>query len=376
MDAPAVRAALAAHEAVFARLSDAASVDYPAVWAAKQAVLSAAFSAFEQAAGDGFIAERQDFAAFIAEGGAELSRFAAFEAISAAEPGKPWQQWPEGLREAEPAAVAAAIARHPSQVRFAQFQQWLADRALAAVAGATGLGLGLYRDLAVGAAPDGAEAWACQDVLASGVSIGAPPDPFSADGQVWHLPAPDPLGLKRDGYRRFAHLLRANMRHAGALRIDHAMGLARLFLVPDGAAGREGAYVAYDLAEQLGVLALESQRARCLVIGEDLGTVPEGFRERMDAAEILSYRVLWLECDEKGFRRPQDYPVKAAACVGTHDLPTLAGWWEATDIAELWRSGWSRPMKPKGCSAVATPRMACWQPSWRRPTCRSTRMDR
>jgi glycogen operon protein len=239
------------------------------------------------------------------------------------------------LREAEPGAVARFAASRPTEVRFAQFQQWLADRAFADAAGATGLGIGVYRDLAVGSAPDGAEAWACQDVLASGVSIGAPPDPFSTEGQVWNLPAPEPLAMKRDGYQRFTHLLRANMRHAGALRIDHAMGLSRLFWVPDGAAGHEGTYVAYDLAEQLGVLTLESQRARCMVVGEDLGTVPEGFRDGMDDAGVLSYRVLWLERDGQAFRRPRDYPANAASCVSTHDLPTLAGWWEASDIDEM-----------------------------------------
>jgi 4-alpha-glucanotransferase len=330
-----VRAILASHEALFAKLNRAEAVDYPAVWGAKRDVLRAAFDAMERTDGAAFATERADLSAFIADGGDALARFAAFEAISADRRGKPWPDWPQGLRAAEPGAIANFIASHAADVRFAQFQQWLADRAFAGAARETGLGIGFYRDLAVGAAPDGAEAWACQDVLASGVSIGAPPDPFSADGQVWGLPAPDPLGLKRDGYARFAHLLAANMRHAGALRIDHAMGLSRLFWVPDGAGAKDGAYVAYDLAEHLGVLALESRRARCMVIGEDLGTVPEGFRETMDRAGVLSYRVLWLERDGETFRRPQDYPANAAACISTHDLPTLAGWWTASDIDEL-----------------------------------------
>ncbi|MGL5115874.1 MAG: 4-alpha-glucanotransferase, partial [Beijerinckiaceae bacterium] len=184
-----------------------------------------------------------------------------------------------------------------------------------------------------------AEAWAGQERFATGVSIGAPPDPFSPVGQVWNLPAPDPMALKRDGYRAFGRMLAANMRHAGALRIDHAMGLSRLFFVPDGASATDGAYVAYDLAAQMAVLALESMRARCLVIGEDLGTVPEGFREAMEQANVLSYRVLMLEREGEAFKPPASYSSAATACIGTHDLPTLAGWWAATDVAEMHAMG-------------------------------------
>lgn len=333
-EAEPVRAVLAQHESLFERLSSAGMVDYPVIWQAKRAVLASAFEVLE-AAGNGMLqAERADFSAFLEEGGEELARFAAFEAIGEGQHGTPWRQWPEGLHAADPGAIAKAAKAHGRGMRLAQFEQWMADRALARAAKEAGLSLGFYRDLAVGAAPDGAEAWACQDVLANGVSIGAPPDPFAAEGQIWHLPAPDPLGVRQDGYKRFAHLLAANMRHAGALRIDHAMGLSRLFWVPDGASAREGAYVAYPFSEQLGVLALESQRARCIIVGEDLGTVPEGFREAMDRMGVLSYRALWLERDGPAFRQPRDYPVSAAACISTHDLPTLAGWWLETDIDE------------------------------------------
>ncbi|MBL8589819.1 MAG: 4-alpha-glucanotransferase, partial [Methylobacteriaceae bacterium] len=197
-----------------------------------------------------------------------------------------------------------------------------------------GLWLGFYRDLAVGAAPDGAEVWATQDRLIAGASIGAPPDPFSAAGQIWALPPPDPLAMQGDGLAGFEALLAANMRHAGALRIDHVMGLARLFLVPDGAAASEGAYLAYPFEEALAVVALASRRAGCLVVGEDLGTVPEGFRDRLAAADVLSYRVLWFERDADGFAPPAAYPAKAMACASTHDLPTLAGWWSGQDIDE------------------------------------------
>ena len=222
-------------------------------------------------------------------------------------------------------------------VDFALFCQFVAARQLAAAAErarAAGLEIGLYRDLAVGAAPDGAESWSRQHELASGVSIGAPPDPFSAQGQTWHLPAPDPIAGAREGWLGLAALYGANMRHAGLLRIDHAMGLTRLFLIPDGATPAEGAYVGYPVDDLVGQIALESQKHRCMVVGEDLGTVPDGFRERLTGANIPGMRVLWFERDGLNFHPPADYPPLSVACATTHDLPTLAGWWQGADIAE------------------------------------------
>jgi 4-alpha-glucanotransferase len=234
-------------------------------------------------------------------------------------------------------AVRTFAGAHSGRVRFHQYLQFLTDAQLLWAAGrarAAGLELGLFRDLAVGAASDGAENWARSGELAEGAWIGAPPDPFAAEGQNWHLPPPLPLRLARDGYAGFAALLAANMRHAGALRIDHAMGLTRLFWIPEGGTGADGAYVAYPLDDLLGQVALESVRARCMVVGEDLGTVPEGFRQVMTEADILSYRVLLLERDGIGFKPPSTWPARAVACVTTHDLPPLAGWWEGADIEE------------------------------------------
>jgi glycogen debranching enzyme GlgX/4-alpha-glucanotransferase len=292
-------------------------VDYKRVGGVKRWVLKAAFNAGG--------ADDPAFNAFMAAGGETLRRFATFEAIAEVQRSTQWQRWPQELRHPEAPGVAGFAAAHADRVRFAGFLQFMADRQLATAARGSGLSLGLYRDLAVGAAPDGAEAWRRQDALLTGVSIGAPPDPFSAGGQVWSLPPPDPLAMA---------LLAANMRHAGALRIDHAMGLQRLFLVPEGAAPSDGAYLAYPLQDLLGQLALESHRASCLVIGEDLGTVPEGLPAKLAATEVFSYRVLWFERDGSAFRPPARWPSRAAACVSTHDLPTLAGWWEAADIAE------------------------------------------
>jgi glycogen operon protein len=331
LDTPAARALLDTHAAELAALSAAPSVDYPRVWALKRAVLETAFVAFDEPTSS------TEFESFKAYGGATLERFAAFQAISESRGGEEWGRWPAELRDASHPGVTAFARANPRAVRFQTWLQFAADQQLAAAAkGAreAGLSLGFYRDLAIGTAPDGAEAWATARELAPGMSIGAPPDPFSAGGQIWHLPPPNPWRLREGGYRNLAGLLGANMRHAGGLRIDHVMGLARLFWVPDGATGAEGAYVAYPLADMLGELALESVRANCFVVGEDLGTVPEGFRDRLAKANVLSYRVLWFERDGTGFIPPKHYPAQAVACVSTHDLPTLAGWRDGADITE------------------------------------------
>jgi glycogen operon protein len=253
-------------------------VDYSAVWARKRAVLQAAFtSAADDVVPDG------------------LRRFATFEAIAEVLGTPHWQAWPTELRHPESAAVAAFARAHRDLVRFHAFLQDLAESQLRAAAGSAardGLSLGFYRDLAVGAAPDGAEAWSAQDTLMHGVSVGAPPDPFSAQGQIWCLPPPDPVAMRRDGFQAFNDLLVANMRHAGALRIDHVMGLRRLFVVP------------------------------------------EGMSAALAARTILSYSVLWFERRDGHLRRPGEWRRLAAACVSTHDLPTLAGWWAGADIAE------------------------------------------
>ena len=271
----------------------------------------------------------------MAEESDALESFAAFQAISETRPGTPWRDWPATLREAGGAGVRAFAAAHADRVRFHKYVQWLCARQLAgAAARAAGLPFGFCRDLAVGAAPGGAEAWANADLLAHGAFVGAPPDPIAPQGQVWGLPPFDPHRLRAEGYRSLTALVAANMRCAGALRIDHVMGLARQFWVPAGADGADGAYVAYPLQDLLGELALESVRARCLVIGEDLGTVPEGLRETLAANQVLSYRVLPFERRGASFKPPQDYPPLAWACVSTHDLPPLAGWWAGLDIDE------------------------------------------
>ncbi len=296
-------------------LSAKHDVDYPAVWAFKAPKIAAHFADFEEAARrDPDSPAAGDFASFVAQGGERLRLFAEFEARD-------------------------RLGREPDErdLSLIFFEQWLCDRQFARAAArgrAAGLSLGFYRDLAVGAAPDGGEVSAETGLFLRGVSVGAPPDPFAEGGQVWGLPPPDPLAMARGGYEAFAGLLRANMRHAGALRIDHVMALARLFVAPKGAPALHGAYLAFPLDDLVGQLALESQRAQCLVVGEDLGTVPQGFREKMAEADVLSYRVLWFERRGEDFAPPSDYPRKAVACASTHDLATLGGWRQGADIDE------------------------------------------
>jgi glycogen debranching enzyme GlgX/4-alpha-glucanotransferase len=312
-----------------------AAIDYEAVWGVKRIALQCRFAAFLRARvarpADPLFAE---FDAFVAAGGENLFRFAVFEAIHREREGQYWREWPAALRDADPAALAAKAAERDYDVRFAEFCQWLADRQLGKAARASGLDIGLYRDLAIGSAPDGAESWSRAAELGIGASVGAPPDPFSASGQNWCLPPLDPIAGARSGWKGFRELLAANMRHAGMLRIDHAMGLTRLFVIPEGAKPAQGAYVAYPVDELIGQIALESQRNRCMVVGEDLGTVPDGFRDKLTRADISGLRVLYFERNGVGFADPTDYPTHSVACVTTHDLPTLAGWWQGADIAE------------------------------------------
>ncbi len=238
--------------------------------------------------------------------GRSLADFAVFEALHEhflREGGEfSWHSWPAAMRDPRSADVAEFARDHADRVMFFQYLQWIADRQLghAAASGReAGLAIGLYRDLAIGANPHGAEAWADNELVAAGASIGAPPDPLSRSGQNWGLAPFNPLVLRRRGFAPLIAALRANMRHAGVLRIDHVMGLRRLYWIPSGSEATSGAYVEYPFEEVLRLLALESRRHGCAVVGEDLGTVPDGFRETMQAAGVLSYRILAFERRER-----------------------------------------------------------------------------
>jgi 4-alpha-glucanotransferase len=193
--------------------------------------------------------------------------------------------------------------------------------------------IGLISDLAVGMDPGGSHAWSRQNDILAGLSIGAPPDLFNPRGQDWGLTTFSPRALVTGGFAPFLATVRAALRHTGGVRIDHAMSLARLWLLPEGAEPADGAYLTYPLTDLLRLLALESQRHQAIVIGEDLGTVPEGFRETLETAGLHGMRVLWFERNEHRFVKPETWDGSAVAMTSTHDLPTTAGWWHGTDIA-------------------------------------------
>ena len=313
-------------------------IEYSAVWALKNTALQALFTSMQRAMRDQADSSIvHEFADFVRTGGESLRLFATFQVITEMHANGAWTTWPNALRSAHRIEVEAFAAQHAGRVRYHEFLQWLCERQLAATAlraRDNGLTLGLYRDLAVGAAPDGAESWANATQLARDVAIGAPPDPLAPGGQVWNLPPPNPLAWPEHDYASFRQALAANMRHAGILRIDHVLGLARLFWVPAGGKAIDGAYVAYPTEDLLGHLALESQRQQCAVIGEDLGTVPDGLREKLADNGMLRYQVMLLEREGNAFKSPAGYSANAAACASTHDLPPLAGWWQAADIRE------------------------------------------
>ncbi len=314
-----------------------AFVDYPAIVKLKQNVLEILFESFHRNHGTKGKEDdrKRDFMRFQEQGGEPLHRFSIFEALSEHFDGKPWQDWPKSYREPESKAVAKFANENRKRLLFFQYVQWQADRQLAraqARARESGVSIGLYRDLAIGAAPDGAEAWSAQDVVVQDASVGAPPDPFNMLGQDWGTPPLHPHRMYEQAFEPFIAIVQSNMRHAGALRIDHVMGLMHLFWIPAGELPAAGAYLKYPFEEMLAIVALESRRNRCLVIGEDLGTVPEGFRERMAAANVLSYKVLYFEKDGDRFKTPAEYPDLALACISTHDLATLSGFWSDADI--------------------------------------------
>jgi 4-alpha-glucanotransferase len=262
------------------------------------------------------------FDAFCKEQGADLDRFAVFCAL--AEHFKSgWHNWPEQYRHPADAAVSQFAAENAARVRFHTWLQWLLDVQLAHSA----KHLELMQDLPIGVDPDGADAWAWQDVFAQGIGVGAPPDEFNTQGQSWGLPPFIPWKLRAAAYEPFVQTLRGAFRHGGGLRIDHVMGLFRLFWIPNGMSAAEGAYVRYNSDEMLAIVALESERAKAYVVGEDLGTVEQGAREKLAEHKILSYRLLWFEKDE-----PETYPKEALAAVTTHDLPTVAGQWTGSDL--------------------------------------------
>ena len=267
--------------------------------------------------------------------GEALERFATFEALADHLGSGDWRTWPEELRDPHSAAVAEFVVRHPAEIEFHQWLQFELDRQLgdaAARGQRAGLSIGLYQDLAIGTSPAGADVWASRHLFVQGASIGAPPDEYSAEGQNWGLPPLDPRALREDGYGYWIRLVRASMRHAGALRIDHALGLFRQFWIPEGGAGRDGAYVSFPVEDLLGIVALEAHRHGALVVGEDLGTVPPEVPPVLRRWGVLSSRVFYFEREGDRFRPAAEYEPMSLATANTHDMPTLAGFWRGRDI--------------------------------------------
>ena len=306
-------------------------VDYSGVAAVKWPVLEKLHKRF--AALPEEHPRKQAFHHYRAAMGGSVRRYAVFFSLREKFPNRSWRDWPEDYESPATKSVQRFAMDHEDRVDFHEYLQFEADRQLSLAAAAcreAGMAVGLYRDLAVGSTPDGSAAWGGGNVFAQGIYFGAPPDAFNPKGQDWGLPPYNPLRLRETGYAPFIALLRDNMRHAGALRIDHAMSLMRLFWIMPGQG--KGAYVRYPIDDLLGIIALESVRQNCLVIGEDLGTVPPEFRHRMDEENLLSYRLFYFERWETGlFKRPGMYPSKALATATTHDLATLEGFWEEKD---------------------------------------------
>lgn len=321
----------------YAAMEGAELIDWPGAAQMRLALLRRLHGRLQAAGGN------SDFDAFVRQGGDALRDHARFEALHAwqlanGESGY-WKEWPEGLRDPRGAAVEEFARHHEAEVAFHLFLQWQAARGLGgaqAAARDAGMAIGLISDLAVGADNGGSQAWSRQAEIISGLSVGAPPDVLNTRGQSWGLGAFSPHAMKAKGFGAYIEMLRAIFAHAGGARIDHVLGLNRLWLVPDGESPLHGAYLQYPVHDLLRLIALESWRNRAIVIGEDLGTVPQGYDVLLAEAGLLGIRVLLFQQHEGRFFRPDEWPSHAIATTTTHDLPPIAGWWQGRDVD--WRA--------------------------------------
>jgi (1->4)-alpha-D-glucan 1-alpha-D-glucosylmutase len=316
-------------------------VDYPAVAALKMPLLESAYRHFREHHLGADTDRGAAFRRFQEDGGERLRRHALFEALQehfhksdASIWG--WPRWPETYKQPDSAEVSAFAQANTDRIEFYEYLQWQAACQLESAgtrAKALGYGVGVYQDLAISIDRGGAESWANQDVYAVGASVGAPPDEVNLKGQNWGLPPLRPEALKAARYEPYIETLRANMRYSGALRFDHVMGLYRLYWIPPDSSAAEGAYVCYPFDDLVTILALESHRNECMVIGEDLGTVPDEVRAGLSRARVMSYRLLIFERKDNGdYKEPAEYPVDALVAASTHDLATLTGFWTGHDL--------------------------------------------
>ena len=321
------------------------TVTYTAVWACKRDALHMAFNAFEQDTCEAAENERAAFEAFVLEKGKALRGFGLFEALDQyySRPGQVgWQSWPSEFHQPDGEAVEKFARSHEREIRFYMWLQWLCAEQLREVnqaAAEYGVKLGIYGDLAVGVARGSADTWLNRQDYCMDLSVGAPPDPLGPTGQNWDLPPLNPLMLKHTGYEKFAHLLRENMRLYGVLRIDHVMALCRLWWVLNGKTADFGAYVHYDAEVMFAILALESRRNRCVIIGEDLGTVPDEARHLLNRYQVFSYKVMYFSKGWNGFQLPEEYPEQAITVISTHDVAPLAGYWTGKDLDTMFKLG-------------------------------------
>lgn len=318
-------------------------IDWPGANRLRYAVMRELFDdAYRQGTPDW----HEAFERFVAAGGQTLQRHARFEALHHEHVRRTgtfdgWRAWPAPWQDPDSEAVEQFARDHAHEIRFHAFGQFLADRGLAraqAAAKQAGMRIGLIADLAVGTDPGGSHAWSRQHDLLNGVASGAPPDIYNTLGQGWGLTAFSPVGLRQNGYAAFIEMLRAVLAHAGGIRIDHVLGLARTWLVPDGSKPSAGAYLSFPLDDMLNLIALEAWRHDAIVIGENLGTVPDGFNATIAETGMLGMNVLFFERDySSGERVPpfvsaSRWPADYLATSTTHDLPTLAGWWAGRDL--------------------------------------------
>ncbi len=327
-------------KAEFNSLKTSALIDYDRVFEKKIKFLKKAFLRFYNLHLKRNTERGRDFLAYIKEEGRDLHCHALYMAIyeyfsRAGMYG--WKVWPDGFRHPEAESVRAFEASHQKEILFQKYLQWLFNEQLSAVERTSvesDLSIGLCRDLAIGSLEEGSDVWANQRLFVSGCSVGAPPDAFSPLGQDWGFPPLAPGALRQEGYDFFIKLIRKNLSYAGALRIDHALGLFRLFWIPAGAEPSDGIYIRYPADELLSILALESQRNRSVIIAEDLGTVPPEVRDKLRRFDMLSFRLLYFEKDYSTgeYLPPVAYPEKAVVSTTTHDLPTLQGFWLGRDI--------------------------------------------
>ena len=323
-------------------------VDYGAISALKNEVLQELFLSFCRHHRNRDTGRGRDFRKFKEDRGQSLYRFAAFQVLyeywCECDPDAwGWPAWPEEFHDCCSDVVEALIESRRDRLDYFMYVQWNAELQLTAAAeraGELGMEIGIYADLALSSKIGGADTWIDRSLYLSGAHLGAPPDNFNQTGQDWGLPPWDPVGLRAGGYRPFIETLRANMRIGGALRIDHVMSLMRCFLIPGGSTAADGAYVYGHFDEMRAILALESQRHRCTVIGEDLGTVPPEVRLGLSGIAALGYRVLYFEKGEEGaFKAPADLDTDVLTVISTHDLPTLVGFWQGADIEERTEHG-------------------------------------